>query len=271
MPELPEVEYYRTYLDATSLHQRIEGVEVRALRILEGVTGEGLHSALVGRWFHSTRRHGKYLFAEIGGDAGSGGECRWLALHFGMTGRLSYFGDIGDDPKHDRLLFSFENGRFLAFVNQRKFGHVALASSPEAFAAAKGLGPDALVIGREEFVERLIGRRGSVKGALLNQKVLAGIGNIYADEMLFQAGVHPKTPVWALDGEMLEKLHAVMAEVLETAVAARRRHENLPASYLIPHRREGGVCPRDQTPLETISISGRRAYFCPKHQIYGRE
>jgi formamidopyrimidine-DNA glycosylase len=266
MPELPEVEYFRTYLDATSLHRTIDGIEVRAPRILEGITEEWLRSALVGRSFVSTRRHGKYVFVEVEGCAEE-----WLVLHFGMTGRLAHFSDIRDDPKHDRLLFSFENGWFLAFVNQRKFGHVALAKSPGDFAETKGLGPDALSIGREEFVARLGERRGSAKTTLMNQKVLAGIGNLYADEILFGVGVHPKTPMQALDEDMLGRLHSVMVDVLHTAIAARMRHGALPASYLIPHRRDHGVCPLDGTPLETLKISGRKAYFCPEHQSYERE
>jgi formamidopyrimidine-DNA glycosylase len=268
MPELPDVEYYRTYLDATSLHQRIEMVEVRAPRILEGVTEGELRSALCGRSFLSTARHGKYAFFELDG-AGGGGV--WLVMHFGMTGRLAYFGDIGDDPKHDRLLIGFENGSFLAFVNQRKFGHVALAVSPELYVAAKGLGPDALGVSRDAFMERFSGRRGRVKTAFMNQKVLAGIGNIYADEILFGAGVHPKTPVHALDDDALGKLYDVMGVVLRAAIAARVRHEALPEPFLLPHRHQAGVCPLDGTPLENMKISGRTAYFCPAHQIYGGE
>ncbi|MDG6257997.1 MAG: DNA-formamidopyrimidine glycosylase family protein [Methanomicrobiaceae archaeon] len=267
MPELPDVEYYRIYLNATALHKTIERVEVRAPRILEEVTERRLRSALAGRAFASTSRHGKYLFAAIDGDAD---ESPWLVMHFGMTGRVKYFEDAGQDPEHDRLLIGFENGYFLAFVNQRKFGHVALATSPEAFAKEKGLGPDALSVGREEFVARLGERRGSAKATLMNQKVLAGIGNIYADEILFQAGVHPKTPVRALDEDTRGKVHSVMGDVLHTAIAVMRRHDDFPDSYLIPHRHEGGVCPLDGTPLETVKISGRRAYFCPEHQSYGR-
>ena len=263
MPELPDVEYFRIYLDATSLHKTIDTVEARAPRILEEVTEAQLRSVLEGRSFQSTRRHGKYVFVEI--DAGAE---KWLVMHFGMTGRLAYFKDIGDDPKHDRLLIGFENGYFLAFVNQRKFGHIAVAGSPEVFAKAKGLGPDALSIGREDFVARLGERRGSAKTTLMNQKVLAGIGNIYADEILFQTGVHPKTPVNALDEDMRERLHSVMEDVLHTAIAVLRRHEDFPESFLIPQRHEGGVCPLDGTLLETLELSGRKAYFCPEHQSH---
>jgi formamidopyrimidine-DNA glycosylase len=266
MPELPDVEYYRVYLDATALHKRIETVEVRAPRILEGVTEAELRSVLAGRAFRSTRRHGKYLFAEIDGGAGE-----WLVMHFGMTGRLAYFKDIEDDPEHDRLRFGFENGYFLAFVNQRKLGHIALAESPEAFAERKELGPDALSISREEFMAGLEERRGSVKATLMNQKVLAGIGNIYADEILFQAGVHPKVPVDSLDEDVRGRLYSVMGDVLHTAIATMRHHEDFPGSFLIPRRHEGGVCPLDGTPLKTLEISGRKAYFCPEHQSNERE
>jgi formamidopyrimidine-DNA glycosylase len=109
MPELPDVEVFRRYVNSTSLHQNIELVEVRNGKILGGVSALKLQSTLKGRRFESTRRHGKNLF--VGLDGGG-----WLLMHFGMTGRLKYFKDMDQDPPHDRFLISFENRYHLASI-----------------------------------------------------------------------------------------------------------------------------------------------------------
>src|SRR6184192_3267187 len=115
MPELPDVETFKRYLDATSLHQRISGVDVQDRYILKGLSMDELARRLKGCCFKSTRRHGKHLFVRTDGDL-------WLRLHFGMTGSLQYFKDEEQAPKHTRVLFVFSNAHRLAFEDQRKFG-----------------------------------------------------------------------------------------------------------------------------------------------------
>src|SRR5215211_4768090 len=137
MPELPDVEVFRRYISSTSLRQKIESVEVKSDKILGGVSARQLQSALKGRTFESTRRHGKNLF--VGLDGGG-----WLLMHFGMTGDLEYFEDLDQDPPHDRFLISFDNGYHLAFDDQRMFGRVDLVEDPESFVREKKLGPDLL-------------------------------------------------------------------------------------------------------------------------------
>src|SRR5215207_5968721 len=188
MPELPDVEAFKRYMDATSLHQKIRFVGVRSEKILGDFSARTLQSTLKGRTFESTRRHGKNLFAGLDGGG-------WMLMHFGMTGRLTYFKDPDEEPLHSRLLFAFDNDNHLAFVCQRMFGKVDLIEDPEEFAREKGLGPDALDLDGGSFRERLNGTRGGVKATLMNQKILAGIGNIYSDEILFQARLHPRTSV----------------------------------------------------------------------------
>jgi formamidopyrimidine-DNA glycosylase len=259
MPELPEAEYYRRYLESTALHQPISKVEVKDARILDHLSGFSLASSLMGRSFAAARRHGKYVGAVVDG----GGV---VTFHFGMTGRLSYFREGEKDPVHDRLLITFENGYHLAFVNQRLFGRVGVFGSMEALRAAKLLGPDALSLSLEDFLAIMHGRRGMVKNTLMNQKILAGIGNIYADEILFQAGIHPQTPVSALGADARVRLFRAIREVLRAAVEARTSHHPLPDTYLLNARQEEGVCPKDNSRLEKITISGRTTYFCPNHQ-----
>src|SRR5947207_13247687 len=126
MPELPDVETFKRYLDATSLHQRIDDVDVRNAYVLKGVSAGKLAQRLKGRRFESSRRHGKHLFVRADGDL-------WLRLHFGMTGSLRYFKSRGKAPNHARVLFVFADTHCLAFEDQRKFGEVGLLKDVDEF------------------------------------------------------------------------------------------------------------------------------------------
>jgi formamidopyrimidine-DNA glycosylase len=154
MPELPDVEVFKQYADSTSLHQKIGSVEVRNEKILGDVTARKLQGALKGRTLESTRRHGKQLFVELDDDS-------WLLLHFGMTGSLEYFEDVGRDPPHDRFLISFENGYHLALNDARMFGKVDLVEDPDRFIREQKLGPDPLELDADTFRERFGGRKGA--------------------------------------------------------------------------------------------------------------
>ena len=197
MPELPDVEVLKQYLDATSIHQGIKAVEVRDSRILEDTSTEKLKTGLKGRSLDSTRRHGKYLFAELSDN-------HWLVLHFGMSGELKYFKSMEKDPEYDQLLISFSNGYHLAYNAPRKLVLVALIENMEAFVEKKELGPDAMSLDPAGFQKVLSGRRGMVKSTLMNQQIIAGIGNVYSDEILFQARLHPRVGVDELDAETLK-------------------------------------------------------------------
>ena len=259
MPELPDVEVYRRYLDATALHQPIDRVEVDGPRLLRDSSPHGLGRRLKGRSFDAGRRHGKYLFATLdGGDT--------LVLHFGMTGRLDYARKPDDPPPHTACLFVFTNGARLAYVASRKLGRIAVAESPAAFVDAQALGPDALAIERDAFVEAGRKRRGGVKSWLTDQQRIAGIGNVYADEILYHAGIHPQRSLPDLDDDELRTLHRVMREVLEAAIAAGADPERMPADFLLPHRRKGGSCPGCRSRIRKLSVSGRTSWYCPACQ-----
>jgi len=261
MPELPDVEVIRQYLQATSLHQQIEDVEVRSEGVLEHIDGDDLRSGLMGRSFESTDRHGKYLFASLS----AGG---WLMLHFGMTGHLVYFEQMEKDPEYDRLLVRFANGYHLAYNSQRKLGEVDLVEGVDSFVQRKGLGPDALDpdFTQQDFVEKMSERRGMAKSMLMNQHILAGIGNVYSDEILYQAEIHPRRTVDTLGSDQLARLYEEMREVLRTAIDHRAQPTDFPDTYLTPHRREHGVCPRCGEPVDRVKVSSRYAYFCPNRQ-----
>jgi formamidopyrimidine-DNA glycosylase len=261
LPELPDVEVFKRYLDATSLHKKIDAVEVKNAKILRGISTETLRRKLKGRTFLSTYRHGKILF--VGIDKGL-----WLLFHFGMTGRVKYFKPMEEEPRHTRLLLAFSEGTHLAYESQRMLGRVELIENVEDYIAEKKLGPDALddALDFQRFKEVLGSRRGVVKSVLMNQKALAGIGNVYSDEILFQAGLHPKSKVGRLKEKDLEKLFKQMKGVLKTAVARRADPEDFPKHYLTPHRDGNRKCPGCGTRLESVKISGRTSYGCPRCQ-----
>lgn len=260
MPELPDVEVLKQYLDATSLHQEIQDVDVRSHQVLEDVSARRLKEGLEGRRFESTRRHGKNLF--VGLDDG-----QWLHLHFGMTGGLSYFKSIEDDPQYDRLLISFDNGYHLAYIAQRKLGELALVGSVEAFVERRDLGPDALNdLDLGMFKELTAGRRAMAKSLLMDQHTVAGIGNVYSDEILFQSGVHPRTKFNRLEEGVREEVYREIGAVLRTAIDCGAKPDQFPEDYLISHRHPDGTCPLCGEPVERVKVSSRSAYYCPNRQ-----
>ncbi|MGD8999916.1 MAG: DNA-formamidopyrimidine glycosylase family protein [Granulosicoccaceae bacterium] len=259
MPELPDVEVYKQYFDATALHRRIEHVHVESPALLANTTPQGLGRALKHKTLQATRRHGKYLFIALNGSG-------WLVLHFGMTGKLKYFQHRGDTPAYTRLLIGFENGYHLAYIAPRKLGRIALVDSPHSLLRDRHLGPDALELGTKEFIELAAKRRGMVKPWLINQTIIAGIGNIYSDEILFQAGIHPRRAVSDLDSEALKRLYKAMRTVLKTAINARAKPDQMPSTFLLPCRKKGGSCPKCRTLLATVKAAGRTAWFCPRCQ-----
>jgi formamidopyrimidine-DNA glycosylase len=260
MPELPDVEIFKQYLDATALHQEIAHTRVRDERILEGVSAATLQRRASGRRFARTARRGKHLFAALDDNG-------WLALHFGMTGYLRYFRRENHSPAHVRLSFHFTNDYLLVYICRRRLGRVTLTDSPEAYARDRKLGPDALTeIDASSLRQRLAGRRGSLKSALMNQQVIAGIGNIYADEILFQAQLHPETPLPDLHERDIDGVYDALGKVLTEALEARADPERMPRGFLLPRRREDAPCPRCGTSIRKITVSGRSTYFCPRCQ-----
>jgi formamidopyrimidine-DNA glycosylase len=259
MPELPDVETFKRYLNATSLHQRIANVDVRSAYLLKGVSARELERRLKRRRFESSRRHGKHLFVRTDGDF-------WLRLHFGMTGSIHYFKRPEQAPKHTRVFFVFANTHCLAFEDQRKFGEVGLIEDVNEFLKKRALGPDALDVSLGQFREIFAKHRGAVKTILLNQKLVAGIGNIYADEILFRTRVHPATQISSLSGKTVTKLSRATRYILKRAIEANADVALMPKSWLLPHRGKGGKCPGCGRKLRLATIGGRTAWFCAHRQ-----
>ena len=183
MPELPEVNTFQRYFDSTSLKQRIEEVVVHDDKIIQDISGMDFAEKLQGTTFLSSYRQGKYLFGELDNDHN-------VLLHFGMTGDLKYYTDKLEKPKHERFAFIFENGNRLGFDCPRKFAKIRYLADRNAYLEKIKLGTDALRISSKEFLEKAEGKKASIKGFLLNQKQLAGVGNLYADEVLYLSLIH---------------------------------------------------------------------------------
>ena len=265
MPELPDVEGFKQHLDATCRGRTIRTVAVADDRVLDGISAAALARRLEGSKIGASRRHGKHLFVEIGSVG-------WLALHFGMNGYLAHFVGDAEDPPYDRVRLDFADGHHLAYVNPRLLGHLGLVPDVDAFVAAEGLGPDALARDFDvAWLERaLAGSRRDVKSLLMDQAVVAGIGNIYSDEILFQARLDPRIRCDRLDGRARRRLFDAIKHVLETAVEAgagsERLADRLPRGFLTPQRKKSGRCPRCGGLVETLKLAGRTAYFCPRCQ-----
>ncbi len=262
MPELPEVETYRRYFEATSLRRRIASVDIAEPRILAGIGPAALRRRLSGRRFTAAERHGKHLFARVDGDAG------YLTLHFGMTGDLAFVPAREDLPAYARFSVAFEGGGRLAYTDPRKFGRVGWTPDMAAFVRARKLGPDPLRddIGFDRFREMLRGRRGAVKAAFLDQRFLAGIGNLYADEILFRAGVRPDSRANRLTAGDLERVFAAIPAVLDAAVRRNAGAGGPGEVDVFGFRDAARPCPRCGGRVRRTVIAGRTTYYCSRHQ-----
>jgi formamidopyrimidine-DNA glycosylase len=274
MPELPEVETIRRQLAPALEGRRIERVEVRDPRWCAPAPPEAIEDALRSRLIERLGRRGKYLIASLEDDV-------HLVMHLRMTGNLLLVPAADDDPERPHLRVRFELGTHrLLFVDVRRFGtgDVLLGSDAlaEFFASRLGvepLGPDFTAEALRAIAR---GRRQPVKAFLLTQERVAGVGNIYADEALFRARIHPLRPVGSLKRGQLEALREAVVETLEAGIEAKgasiddyRHVDGAQGSFqdrFLVHTRAGEPCPRCGTPIEKVRAAGRGTYVCPSCQ-----
>lgn len=259
MPELPDVEHFRRFLARHAEGRRIEQVVATDPAILRGISPEALDRALRGHRFEEPERHGKWLLAWTTGPG--------VLMHFGMTGGLGWGPDAGGRHRHDRVVFVTDGGE-LRYRNMRKFGGLWLAHDREEAASMMGgLGPDALTLDRRGFRELLDRRRGRVKAALMDQRLLAGVGNLAADEALWRARIHPAHRIEDMDPRDRDRLYTAVHGVLRDWV---ERFDDLPPRWLIHVRsRPDARCPRCGSSLGRTVVGGRTTYFCPRCQPEG--
>ena len=259
MPELPDVEVFRRYLQSHALRQRIHRADVAAPGLLRDVSVQALQRRIRGRRFVSTHRHGKYLFLEL--DRGG-----WLLLHFGMTG-YAVVGKQRQRPSdHARLRIHFADGQVLSYFDPRKLGRIEVVDDLAAFIQSRKLGPDALTVKHDLFRQRLQQKKASAKAALMDQQTLAGIGNVYADEILFKSNLSPLARLTEAKPATWARLYRVTRQVLREAIRKGADPSRLPRTYLLRHRHRTGQCPRCHRRLRTIKVGGRTTYFCPRDQ-----
>jgi formamidopyrimidine-DNA glycosylase len=259
VPELPDVEVFKRYLDATALKQRIKRVSVKNRTVLRHIAPQAISRNLKGRKLESSLRHGKFLFGRLDKNGS-------IVFHFGMTGFLKYFKDKAEEPKHTRVRMDFSNGCFLGYVCPRMFGEVDHTLDLDQYIEERGLGPDALALTWKQFKNRLADKKRSIKSALMDQKLLAGIGNVYSDEILFQARVHPQDRVDRLSERALARVYKTMKSVLSKTIRYQADPHRVPKSWLLSHREKGAKCPRCGKGVNRLTISQRSAYLCPMCQ-----
>lgn len=257
MPELPEISLVRSYVEETSLNKTITKIEFPETSLLQSPSKD-FKEALVNKQFKTAERLGKYLLLSTTGDAA-------VVFHFGMTGKLEYYANQ-DPPKYSKMIIFFENDYQLAFTCRRKLGKIFLAEDLKSFQKDNELGPDALEISEEDFLRLLEGKTGSIKGVLMDQHVISGIGNVYSDEMLYQCKIHPKAKTNNITASDKKKLYRKMKHVLEMAIQKEGVRKDFPKTWMIQHRKEGADCPKCDGKVEMIKVGGRSTYFCPSCQ-----
>ncbi|MFB0611274.1 DNA-formamidopyrimidine glycosylase family protein [Aurantiacibacter poecillastricola] len=260
MPELPEAEANRRRIEDKCLNRTIEeAVPGDNVTYIE-LPGDNERARLVGRQFTETHRHGKLIFA--GSKTGP-----WICVHLGMTGSLIPFDEGTDEqPSATKFLIRFEGDRALAFRCPRKLGWLRVVDSPEEEVERIGFGPDALEIGEDDFVEVIGGTNGAVKSALIEQKKIAGVGNLWSDEILFDVGIVPDRKANELDEDTLRKMYGVMRDRLRAVVKTNADYSQLPDDWLVRHRKKGEDCRRCGGTIRNKTVGGRSAYYCDRHQ-----
>jgi formamidopyrimidine-DNA glycosylase len=268
MPELPEVETIRRTLEPRLLGKRISGGKVLHPRLVQGGTPEAFLQAITGHSIEALDRRGKYLLFRLSGGL-------MLGLHLRMTGQLTVEAAERPPGKAVYLQIKLENGTELRLCDQRKFGRVFLFPKGEEPPSLAKLGPEPLDVKftPQALHDRLSRRTLAVKKALLNQEIVAGIGNIYADEVLFAAGIHPARPSASLSDAEIKRLHSTIRAILTEAIAQRgttqRNYcdgDGKPGSYqfsLKVYGRKGEPCATCGAPLVKMNFGGRGTHFCP--------
>jgi formamidopyrimidine-DNA glycosylase len=268
MPELPEVETI-----VRDLRGQVVGEGIRGVSFLNGSiwrNGKPSARSLIHKKIESIERIGKNILIHLSGN-------RTLVVHLKMTGRLTFEDSRTPLAKHTHLAIKLDNGE-LRFNDVRRFGYLDLVKSSkldEVDYLAR-LGPDPLLISENEFVGIIRPKRRIIKSLLLDQSVISGLGNIYTDEALFRAGIHPLRISSGISRKRIVRLHHVIVEVLKAAIEARGSSvadyvdgSGRPGFYKDSHRvygREGQPCLRCGRPIKREIIGSRSAHFCPRCQ-----
>lgn len=278
MPELPEVESARATIEAGALHRRIRDVDDADTWECRPHAPGDLRAALVGRTLTGAFRRGKTMWCETSGTGRSRTPGPVLGIHLGMSGRIlvsgangevleggdrlgGRYGTVSEQTARkavwDRFTLSFAGGGSLRLFDKRRLGRVRLDPDLDQ------LGPDAERVPVAEFRARVGRGTAPVKARLLDQSVIAGVGNLLADETLWQAGLDPRRRVDTMTAEELTGLH----RALRTATRAAIRQGGVHTGAIIEHRRVGDHCPRCGAEMVRATVGGRTTWWCPQEQV----
>jgi formamidopyrimidine-DNA glycosylase len=281
MPELPEVETVARGLRRTILGRRILSVRLGKTDFIDDPVA--LEQHLPGRQIEAVERYGKFMLlrlspvtgvriATVNGDAAPAA----LLVHLGMTGHIAPNPAAQSCEEHTHACFLLDDNRELRYTDARRFGRLAYLSAGPLAEELRAFGADPLEVGVEEFVKQTRSRRARIKALLLDQSFLRGVGNIYADESLWRAKIHPARLGASLKKEQAAALHRVLREILEKAIVLRGSSisdflgaDGQPGEYQRHHRaygREGQGCYRCGALIRRAIVAGRSSYFCPKCQ-----
>ena len=281
MPELPEVETVARGLRQAILGRRILSVTLGKTDFIDDPVA--LEQHLPGRRIEAVERYGKFMLlrlsagAATNGDGGAEiGKQASLLVHLGMTGQMAPSPAAQPPEKHTHVCMLLDDGRELRYTDARRFGRIAYLTEAPLAKELTRFGADPLEVSKEEFVKRIRERRARIKALLLDQGVLRGVGNIYADESLWRAKIHPAQIGAKLSGKRAETLWRALQEILRKAIVMRGSSisdfldaEGEPGEYQRRHRaygREGKGCHRCKTTIRRGIVAGRSSYFCPKCQ-----
>ena len=244
--------------------RRIVSAEFRSVRVLRGGDPDEMASCLQGRRIAAVNRYGKFILVSLHGGG-------YLVVHLGMTGRLLLGGPVG---KHTHAVLTLDRGGVLLYDDSRQFG--CLQYSAEFPQRVRKLGPEPLEVSFEEFASALRRRKTRIKALLLNQSFLRGLGNIYADEALFRAGIHPLATAARIRGDRARRLHEAIVEVLSEAIAAGGSSisdyvdaQGRKGFFQLRHRvyqRTAEPCLACGAPIRRVLVAQRSSHFCPRCQ-----
>jgi formamidopyrimidine-DNA glycosylase len=273
MPELPEVETIARGLDKRVRGDAIESVWLGKYREPLKSTAKQIAGALTGSRIAKVRRVGKHIVFDLEPQTSPNGKSssQWI-VHLGMTGRMLVCSPGDETVKHTHAVASLSSGRELRFIDPRRFGRLSVATE-QSFA---GPGTEPLTVSAEDFAKLFRGRKTPIKAALLNQKLLHGVGNIYADESLFRAGIRPRKQAGKLTRAELDRLHVALREVLKEAIKLGGSSvsdyvdaEGREGFFQLQHRvylRTGKPCLVCKTAIKRFVLGGRGTHYCPRCQ-----
>jgi len=278
MPELPEVETVARGLQKSIAGRRIVSVRLGKTDFIDDPAA--LEQHLPGRQIEAVERYGKFMLLRLSARASAvengDAEAASLLVHLGMTGQLAPCAAAQPWAKHTHVWFELDDGRELRYTDPRRFGRMAYLTGAGLAQELTAFGADPLLVSVEEFASLIRSRDAQIKALLLNQSVLRGVGNIYADESLWRAKIHPMRRGTELSKKQAQLLRRVLQDVLQKAIVARGSSisdfldaEGQPGEYQRQHRaygREGKRCYRCGATIRRVIVAGRSSYFCPRCQ-----